>query len=671
VGLLHPTADPGVHRVSASTRAVQAHVGASPPMPHPPEPSPPVQPYPRLREPLPSCRCRLRSRGHRVLLDFKALLRTSSALRGLPLPAGHRPLLSWASRLGASRSSSHHRTRRPPEGRPASAVHARTLSGDRARRACVPSPRRCGLPVRAGPREAGELGLCTRGGTILPGQTGKPVGWGPRQGPEANPGGPQAGWQAHGRQRTAVSSPRPGCPGPERGPHRCGADLPKQARGITPCRTSCPGRRWWRQGPRGQAPLRALGRGPGRRRTRREEAPRPSPRDHPLAGGATPPRQPARQRVHRRPRRGLAGPRGRVRLVPGSGLGVGCTGSPRCHHARARTLRNRASPPWIPLARSTPGCPPGEAQRSSAPHPLAPLAGDEASAPPSRGKRAGSAARMCPHRPRPAPEVFPMQSVTTAPRGTTRDRPGVFPHALASRPCRASICSIEFASGASGWSNIRPCSSRLVIGALRCAGLFARTPRPRPVRVASPAGDRRPGGPCSTAPVTGRGGQPSAKPPASDLAAAGPRASPPSLPGQGRVHAGVSRVACRHGLPRGSWGKDAPAPSPALAEGASPLARGEPAWPGERVIDAARVAGFRSTCRRGSRERPSPARLACVAGRSRAASPRGRGPGSEDRRDACSVAASTRETLVGRASRDAGLPSGPSSRGVSPSCVLA
>jgi hypothetical protein len=93
--------------------------GASPPMPHPPEPSPPVQPYPRLREPLPSCRCRLRSRGHRVLLDFKALLRTSSALRGLPLPAGHRPLLSWASRLGASRPSSLHRTRGPPEGGPA------------------------------------------------------------------------------------------------------------------------------------------------------------------------------------------------------------------------------------------------------------------------------------------------------------------------------------------------------------------------------------------------------------------------------------------------------------------------------------------------------------------------------------------------------------------------
>lgn len=140
-----------------------------------------------------------------------------------------------------------------------------------------------------------------------------------------------------------------------------------------------------------------------------------------------------------------------------------------------------------------------------------------------------------------------MQSVTTAPRGTARDRPWRVP----TRPGVAPVSSLhllhEFASGASGWSNIRPCSSRLVIGALRCAGLFARTPGPKPVRVASPAGDRRPGGPCSTAPVTGRGGQPSARPPASDLAAAGPSASPSSLTGQGRAHAGFRRV----GLPPG------------------------------------------------------------------------------------------------------------------------
>lgn len=67
VGLLHPTADPGVHRVSTVCRTCKARFSpASPPTPYPPEPSPPAQPYPHLCWPLPSCRFGLRSWCYQV-----------------------------------------------------------------------------------------------------------------------------------------------------------------------------------------------------------------------------------------------------------------------------------------------------------------------------------------------------------------------------------------------------------------------------------------------------------------------------------------------------------------------------------------------------------------------------------------------------------------------------
>lgn len=258
-----------------------------------------------------------------------------------------------------------------------------------------------------------------------------------------------------------------------------------------------------------------------------------------------------------------------------------------------------------------------------------------------------------------------MQSVTTAPRGTARDQPGVFPHALASRPCRASNLLHEFASGASGWSNTRPCSSRLALGALRCAGLFACTPRPKPVRVASPAGDRRPGGPCPAAPVTGRGGQPSARPPASDLAAAGPEASPPP-------HADRGRAACPPGLPQGS-GKGRTRPHRLQPCGGRPPARQR----------RGRMAGGEGD-RRGSccrvpvdvRERVSGETItceACLRRRSQLRQHHPVGGGRQVRRPPrcmqrrCEHPGDPGRPRISRCGR----PSGPSSRGVSPSCVLA
>jgi len=101
VGLLHPTADPGVHRVSAprppckraSGLPRRCHTLQS--LPHP---------YSRTR--VTASRCplvvsRLRSQCHWVLCDFKALLRTSSALRwsavaGRPRPVALLGFPSWS-----------------------------------------------------------------------------------------------------------------------------------------------------------------------------------------------------------------------------------------------------------------------------------------------------------------------------------------------------------------------------------------------------------------------------------------------------------------------------------------------------------------------------------------------------------------------------------------------
>jgi hypothetical protein len=166
--------------------------------------------------------------------------------------------------------------------------------------------------------------------------------------------------------------------------------------------------------------------------------------DRPLAGKAAPaatPRSPARPR---RPSRGLAAHR---TCLVHCHAQAWVMGEPGCPDATmpvpglCRPGRRRPSP-----VRSS--CPPGvlrgEPQRSSTPHPLTPCGGD-ASATLSDGA-AGSEARMRPHRPQPAPEVFPMQSVATAPRGDRSQAALRVPTRGVLRPCRASSCSVCFAT---------------------------------------------------------------------------------------------------------------------------------------------------------------------------------------------------------------------------------
>jgi len=126
VGLLHPTADPGVHRVSAprppckraSGLPRRCHTLQS--LPHP---------YSRTR--VTASRCPLvvsRLRPGATGSCATSRLCSVRAVRcdGPPLPAGQGPLLSWASRLGASRLSSHHGDRRP---KPTDAARADPLGG--------------------------------------------------------------------------------------------------------------------------------------------------------------------------------------------------------------------------------------------------------------------------------------------------------------------------------------------------------------------------------------------------------------------------------------------------------------------------------------------------------------------------------------------------------------
>lgn len=168
------------------------------------------------------------------------------------------------------------------------------------------------------------MGLCTRGGTFLPvpGRASESPG---RQRRARDRGEPRD----HGRagRPTAAGGNRllpsrgPGHPGRTRlpGTRRGAASLRRrparaQARSVTPCRTSCPGRRRWR---------RAVVRAPSRGRPcgATEAAPagggseaiptRPPPcgEGHTAAGSRSPAGSPSSAA-------GLAGPCGRVRLVP-------------------------------------------------------------------------------------------------------------------------------------------------------------------------------------------------------------------------------------------------------------------------------------------------------------------------------------------------------------------
>jgi hypothetical protein len=83
VGLLHPTTDPGVHRVSAGCRLPTGDA-ASPPMRYPPELIHLQSRIPVTRDRCPPAVADVRPRGASV--DFKALLRASIRSARIPLP---------------------------------------------------------------------------------------------------------------------------------------------------------------------------------------------------------------------------------------------------------------------------------------------------------------------------------------------------------------------------------------------------------------------------------------------------------------------------------------------------------------------------------------------------------------------------------------------------------
>lgn len=87
-GLLHPAADPGVHRVSAHRRLPTGLV-RFPSDASPFRASPLTKPHPCHQGPLPSCRCGPASSRWEVPVDFKVLLRVSVRRVVPPLPAAH------------------------------------------------------------------------------------------------------------------------------------------------------------------------------------------------------------------------------------------------------------------------------------------------------------------------------------------------------------------------------------------------------------------------------------------------------------------------------------------------------------------------------------------------------------------------------------------------------
>lgn len=329
-------------------------------------------------------------------------------------------------------------------------------------------------------------------------------------------------------------------------PHHCGADLPKQAREAS----HHAGHRV-----RAIADLGALraghpcGAGLGRDGTGRgsEAAPRAILTRPPPCGegrSAAMTRSPAR---HRRPCIGLAARW--TCLVHGQAQawvmgGPGCPDTTMPVPGLFRPGRRRPSPV---CSSYPPGILQGEPQRSSAPHPLAPCGGD--ARPPFRmdwrAPRPGCVLTdLNLHR-----RSFRCSRSPRRPVVTARKQPCVF-HTRG-RCARVEPPPAPFASrhGPSGWSNIRPDRSRLATSALRCAGLFARRPGPKPVHGASPAGDWRPGGPCLPRPLPDVAASPRRNPQPATSRSPVQKLHPLSYCGLRRTPASAERLST--GLPRG------------------------------------------------------------------------------------------------------------------------
>lgn len=449
-------------------------------------------------------------------------------------------------------------------------------------------------------------------------------------GPEANPGGPQAGRQAHGiggEPPPVARSRSPGTAPVARDP-KGAASLRRrparaQARGITPCRTSCPGRRWRRRASRGAGTLAGTARRRTRRsRTRREEAPRPSPRSHPLRGGLHLRGASLASEATVVPRLGLRAHgtcpdscQVQARVMVGPGLPVpampvpGLCGPRRCRRAPACSLHPRVSSGGYTVVVCATSAPPLAGRGTVPPSRVTGgLRGPDASSPTST-----------------APEVSPMQPVPTAPRGDRSQPARRVPHVRCCARVEPPPAPCASRPRPSGWSNIRP--DRRV-----------RSPAPFVARGCSRAGPGR--SPCMARHPQATGDQEGrALPrPLPDVAAS-PRQNPQpatSRPPVRKLHPLPTPTCAGRphptGLPReDEEGKGAPAPSPAPAEGAAPLARSETGQPGERVMGAARVAGFRSTS--GSRvSGETVAWEACLSSPVAAADASPGGPGSTVRR---------------------------------------
>ena len=163
VGLLHPTADPGVHRVSTWCPRSAGHSRLLTDASRPPELSPPAAPYASS----PTRRGHLAVLGERPArcwprsTSWRCSLRASVA--SADVSAGECPMLSWASLPGTSRLLRWLSALSgcPARRRPAAST-ARCVPVGSRRRSRVIVSSACSVSHRAMPRPAPSFGLTLR-----------------------------------------------------------------------------------------------------------------------------------------------------------------------------------------------------------------------------------------------------------------------------------------------------------------------------------------------------------------------------------------------------------------------------------------------------------------------------------------------------------------------------
>jgi hypothetical protein len=602
VGLLHPTADPGVHRVSASHRTIASWCVAwgLPRRCHALQ----SFPYPYSRTRVTASRCPPAVVGRvpgftGVPLDFKALLRTSIRCDGPPLPELHArcspglPVLELHVRRPAGDPTER------PKPLPGGSLRPDPLGGP-GRRACVPSPSAC-EPAGEGWTARGRRdGAAHVGGTSLPGPHRTALARSSMGGVNPSDRRPGEVRQAHGTEALAAT----------------GRPLRETGGGGDSGRTSCPRLGWrrrplppgTREGPMGKVTVNRAQQGGGSEAT----LARPT-----LAGPSHLLRHTARQRCATVRTRVATRRTSRVRASSGRVMEVG---SPRRTMPVSRIPSGRASPPlrcllgairvssrWRHRGRLRHTCGPPCGRR-----PPLPVGGGGDAGQPSRADRRAPRPRcvladLDLHRRSCRCSRSPRRPVVNRSRAPTR-----VPHAPASRPCRASSCSSGSANRPSGWSNIRPDRSRPTASARRCAGLFARTQGRSLARDVTR--EQLTTGRTSRTPARHRTWRLDLDDACSRRPCGRRSTDTVPLPFARRCR----RSAPGTGCPMAVGGRGAPGPLPAPSEGVATLAgRDRGKWSSAR----ARVAGSGRRRGRHGLGRPSPRGLACVAGRCVRASP--------------------------------------------------